>query len=85
MGKYRFKYRMTAKSSLATIAKAARALGFDMTMEKGGFRFGWWKEVPGVLAGRMYYQHFALDENVPEWLNEQLEEAGLLAPMDSEP
>lgn len=85
MGKYRFKYRLTAKSSLATIAKAARALGFEMTMEKNGFQFGWWKEVPGSLTGQLYFQHFALDENVPEWLNQQLEEAELLAPMDPEP
>lgn len=85
MSKYKFKYRLTAKSSLATIAKAVRALGYDMTIEKKGFTFGWWKEVPGALTGRLYFQHFALDENIPEWLNEKLEEHELLAPKDLEP
>lgn len=77
--KYQFKYRLTQKSSLATIAKAVRALGY------GGFRFGWFKDTPGSLTGQLYNQHFALDENVPEWLNSQLENAGLLAPKDLEP
>ncbi|MBR3698735.1 MAG: hypothetical protein IKM85_04360 [Bacteroidales bacterium] len=83
--KYPFKYRLTQKSSLATIAKAVRALGYDMSIEKGGFRFGWFKDTPGSLTGQLYNQHFALDENVPEWLNSQLENAGLLAPKDLEP
>lgn len=83
--KYQFKYRLTKKSNLATIAKAVRALGYSMTIEKNGFNFGWWKETPGALTGRLYRQHFALDENVPEWLNEQLEEHELLAPKDLEP
>lgn len=83
--KYQFKYRLTQKSSLATIAKAVRALGYDMSIEKGGFRFGWFKDTPGSLTGQLYKQHFALDENVPEWLNSQLENAGLLAPKDLEP
>ena len=82
---YKFKYRLTQKSSLATIAKAVRALGYDMSIEKGGFRFGWLKDTPGSLTGQLYNQHFALDENVPEWLNSQLENAGLLAPKDLEP
>ena len=85
MSKYQFKYRLSTKSSLAAIAKAVRALGFDMTIEKNGFNFGWWKEVPGALTGRLYFQHFALDENVPEWLNGQLEEHELLEPKDLEP
>lgn len=83
--KYQFKYRLTQKSSLATIAKAVRALGYDMSIEKGGFSFGWFKDTPGSLTGQLYKQHFALDENVPEWLNGQLEEAKLLAPKDLEP
>lgn len=82
--KYQFKYRLTQKSSLATIAKAVRALGYDMSIEKGGFSFGWFKDTPGSLTGQLYKQHFALDENVPEWLNGQLEEAKLLAPKDLE-
>ncbi len=85
MRKYKFKYRLTKKSNLATIAKAVRALGYSMTIEKNGFNFGWWKETPGALTCRLYCQHFALDENVPEWLNEQLEEHKLLAPKDLEP
>jgi len=82
---YKFKYRLTQKSSLATIAKAVRALGYDMSIGKGGFNFVWWKEDLRALTGRMYHQHFALDENVAEWLNGQLEEAELLAPKDLEP
>ena len=83
--KYPIKYRLTQKSSLATIAKAVRALGYDMRIEKGGFNFGWFKDAPGSLTGQLYEQHFTLDENVPEWLNLQLEGAGLLAPKDLEP
>lgn len=82
---YEFKYRLTQKSSLATIAKAVRALGYDMRIEKGGFNFGWFKDAPGSLTGQLYEQHFALDENVAEWLNLQLEGAMLLAPKDLEP
>ena len=82
---YQFKYRLTQKSSLNTIAKAVRALGYDMSIGKGGFNFGWWKYDPRALTGSMYHQHFALDENIPEWLNGQLEGAGLLAPKDLEP
>lgn len=80
MSKYEFKYRLSQKSSLTTIAKAVRALGYDMSIQKGGFQFGWWKEVPGALIGKLYYTHFALDENVPEWLNGELEAHELLAP-----
>lgn len=78
MSKFLFKYRLTTKSSLATIAKAVRALGYSMAIEKKGFSFGFDK-------GPIYHSHFALDENVPEWLNKQLEEHELLAPVDLEP
>ena len=81
---YKFKYRLTQKSSLATIAKAVRALGYDMRIKERGFDFGWFKDVPGSMTGQLYEQHFALDENVHEWLNSQLEEAELLAPKDLE-
>ena len=75
---YKFKYRLTQKSSLSTIAKAVRALGYDMAIKDKGFNFGWWKSNHEALTGRLYHQHFVLDENLPEWLNEQLEAAGLL-------
>lgn len=75
---YKFKYRLTQKSSLATIANAVRALGYDMSIEDKGFKFGWWKSNDKALIGRLYHQHFVLDENLPEWLNDQLEDAGLL-------
>ena len=81
---YQFKYRLTQKSSLATIAKAVRALGYDMSLEKGGFRFGWLKDAPGSLTGQLYDQRFVLDENVPQWLNQQLEDHHLLAPENPE-
>ncbi len=82
---YAFKYRLSQKSSLATIATAVRALGYSMSLEKGGFDFGWYKDAPGALRGNVYQQHFELDENVPEWLNGRLEAAGLLKPLDPEP
>ena len=76
--KYKFKYRLTQKSSLSTIAKAVRALGYDMAIKDKGFNFGWWESNHEALTGQLYHQHFALDENLPEWLNDQLEAAGLL-------
>ena len=44
--KYQFKYRLTQKSSLATIAKAVRALGYDMSIGKGGFNLGGGNKFP---------------------------------------
>lgn len=83
--KYEFKYRLTQKSSLATIAKAVRALGFDMGMEKTGFYFSFMRDVPGSLTGQLYESKFVLDENVPDWLNSKLEEKGLLKPLEAKP
>lgn len=63
---YLFKYRLTQKSSLATIAKAVRALGYDMSIRKNGFSFGWWEERTFSIRREIYEERFVLDENVPE-------------------
>lgn len=81
MSKYEFKYRLTAKSSLAAIAKAVRALGMEMKIEKQYISFSWDKD--STIAGKTIYNNrFMPDERVPEWLNERLEEAGLLEPQN---
>lgn len=70
---YEFKYRLSTKSSLAAIAKAVRALGMEMKIEKNCISFYW-------QHGETYENPFMLDERVPEWLNERLEAEGLLEP-----
>lgn len=82
MSKYEFKYRLTQKSSLATIAKAVRALGYSMCIEKrGAFTFSWLQE--NLDTGReMYEYRTVLDENIADFLNIRLEENGLLAPIE---
>ena len=84
---YPFKYRLTQKSSLATIAKAVRALGMELKIEKRGVSIFWMEEVtlyPSSIK-EMFRSNGMLDERVPEWLNEKLEERELLAPKDLEP
>lgn len=80
MSKYEFKYRLSQKSSLATIAKAVRALGLSMSIEKrGGWSFSWFEEDPAT-GKEIYKNRIVLDENVAEWLNLELEAHELLAP-----
>lgn len=50
MGKYKFRYRLTNKSSLASIAKAVRELGYNMNINKDGFYFFWEKNQTKVLS-----------------------------------
>lgn len=77
MSQHEFRYRLTAKSSLATIAKAVRALGMEMKIEKQSISFSW--DTDSTVAGKTIYNNkFMLDEKVPEWLNERLEAEGLL-------
>lgn len=73
--KYKFKYRLSTKSSLAAIARAVRALGLEMKIEKDCVSFY-------KINGNTYENPFMLDERVPEWLNERLEAEGLLEPQD---
>lgn len=84
---YEFKYRLTAKSSLATIAKAARALGYTITIDKA-VTVSYWKQREGDFAGRRNCQEYVskimTDERLPEFLNEQLIEKELMAPEQQE-
>ena len=84
MSNYEFKYRLSQKSSLATIAKAARALKLEMKIETDrGMSFTWYSKSP---SGRsLYNNEFVLDEHVPEWLNQRLEAEGLLKSLEEEP
>ena len=84
---YQFKYRLTQKSSLATIAKAVRALGMELKIEKRGVSIFWMEEVTLSSSSikEMFRSNGMLDERVPDWLNEKLEDRGLLAPNDLEP
>ena len=70
---YEFRYRLSAKSSLAAIATAVRALGLEMKIEKNCVSFY-------KINGNSYESPFMLDERVPDWLNERLEAEGLLEP-----
>ena len=81
---YLFKYRLTQKSSLATIAKAVRALGMELKIEKRGVSI-FWMEKSTSSTKELFRSNSMLDERVPEWLNEKLEERELLAPKDLEP
>ena len=84
--KYEFKYRLTQKSSLATIAKAVRALGMEMKIEKRGVTISWMEKAnqPTALTQELYRSNTMLDERVSEWLNDKLKERELLAPNELE-
>lgn len=85
--KYEFKYRLSQKSSFAAIAKAVRALGMEMKIEKRGVTISWMEKAnqPTALTQELYKSNTMLDERVPEWLNGKLEEHELLAPKELEP
>jgi len=75
MSKYQFKYRLTAKSSLATIAKATRALGLEMHIAEKHVCFNRYRSCDGGI----FCDSFIVDDkNVPDWLNKRLEAEGLL-------
>lgn len=82
--RYLFKHRLSQKSSFVRIAEAVRALGYQLKTERKGVTITW--EEPSVSdPGKTVFRSQGLiDERVPEWLNEQLEEKGLLRPMESE-
>jgi hypothetical protein len=79
---YEFKYRLTAKSSLATIAKAARALGYTITIDKA-VTVSYMKQRKSDLREE-YISKIMTDERLPEFLNEQLIEKELMAPEEQE-
>lgn len=82
--RYLFKHRLSQKSSFVRIAEAVRALGYELRTEKRGVTITW-DELSVSDPGKTVFRSQGLiDERVPEWLNEQLEEKGLLRPMGPE-
>ena len=84
MEKYKFRYRLTNKSSLASIAKAVRELGYNMNINKDGFYFFWEKKSDKSAFGIPQHRYLT-DAEIPEWLNGELEDHDLLAPEEPEP
>ena len=82
--RYLFKYRLSHKSSFALIAKAVRTLGYELRIEKRGATITW--EEPSVSdpVKTVFHSQGLIDERVPEWLNEQLEDRGFLKPQETE-
>lgn len=76
--KYEFKYRLSQKSSFAQVIKAARACNFRMTVDWNSIHFTSTKD------GEYYSRDVRL-EDVPEWLNGQLEDRELLKPLEKQP
>lgn len=65
-------------SSLASVLKAVRALGYELKSEKKGVTITWEREHPEYPGKMMFHSQGLIDERVPEWLNEELEDKGLL-------
>lgn len=82
--RYLFKYRLSQKSSFAQIAKAVRALGYQLKTEKRGVTITWDESAVDNPCKTIFRSQGLIDERVPEWLNEQLEGKGLLRPMEPE-
>ena len=82
--RYLFKYRLSQKSSFARIAEAVRALGYQLKTEKRGVTITWDESAVDDPCKTIFRSQGLIDERVPEWLNEQLEEKGLLRPMEPE-
>lgn len=80
--RYLFKYRLSQKSSFVRIAEAVRALGYELRTKKKGVVITW--DAPSVCdpTKTVFHSQGLIDERVPEWLNEQLEEQGLLKPQE---
>ena len=78
MSKYEFKYRLSQKSSFAQIVKAARACNFDISVNWNIIHF------TSNEDGNYFGSDIPL-EDVPEWLNMQLEDRELLKPFEPEP
>lgn len=82
--RYLFKHRLSQKSSFVRISEAVRALGYELKTEKKGVVITW--DGPCVCdpSKTVFHSQGLIDERVPEWLNEQLEEQGLLKPQEPE-
>lgn len=80
---YKIKYRLSQKSSLAAVTKAIRELGFTMKVRYNCYHIEW--ERQDYDTGRMIYECRDIrDEDLIEWINNKLEEAELLKPLDPE-
>ena len=84
MKKYEFRYRLTQKSSLAAIAKAVRAMNMELIVYSGYISISWYY-VSSETGREMWTRKNLKDEDVAGWLNRELEEKGLLAPIEPEP
>ena len=82
--RYLFKHRLSQKSSFVRIAEAVRALGYELRTEKRGVTITWDESAVDDPCKTVFRSQGLIDERVPEWLNEQLEENGLLRPMEPE-
>ena len=72
---YEFKYRLSQKSSFAQIVKAARACNFNMDVRWNRIHFASTEE------GNYFGSDIPI-EDVPEWLNMELEDRGLIKPFE---
>jgi len=81
---YLFKYRLSQKSSFVRISEAVRALGYELRTEKRGVTITWEELSASDPCKTVFRSQGLIDERVPEWLNEQLEEQGLLKPQEPE-
>ena len=82
--RYLFKHRLSQKSSFVRIAEAVRALGYELRTEKRGVTITWDESAVDDPCKTIFRSQGLIDERVPEWINEQLEEHGLLRPQEQE-
>ena len=77
------KCRLTQRSSFARVAKAVRALGYELKTDLRGVTVTWDELSMDNSAKTVFNCRNLTDERLPEWLNEQLEENGLLKPQEN--
>ena len=85
MGKsYLYKKRLNKRSSYKTILEAVRTLGYELKTENRGVSIYW--ETASVYDQNksIFHSQYLTDERLPEWINEQLEEQGLLKPEEED-
>ena len=82
--RYLFKYRLSQKSSFVQIAKAVRALGYELITDKRGVTITWYAPSVSDPTKTIFHSQGLIDERVSGWLNKQLEEKGLLKPQEPE-
>lgn len=81
---YIFKDRLSQATSFAKIAVAVRYLGYQLKIEKNGVTITWDEPSVSDPGKTIYHSQILIDARVPEWLNEQLEEHGLLKPQEQQ-